>query len=81
MSIMELRKLLEGVETRKITGETQKEVEGVAYHSQKVGKGFLFVAIRGLEVDGHQFIEEAIQEGADAVLLEEERAIPNRTMI
>jgi UDP-N-acetylmuramoyl-L-alanyl-D-glutamate--2,6-diaminopimelate ligase len=78
---MELRKLLEGVETRKITGETQKEVEGVAYHSQKVGKGFLFAAIRGLEVDGRQFIEEAIQKGAEAVLLEEERAIPNRTMI
>ena len=78
---MELRKLLEGVEIRKITGETPKEIEGVAYHSQKVGKGFLFVAIRGLEVDGHQFIEEAIQEGAEAVLLEEERAIPNRTMI
>ena len=78
---MELRKLLEGVEIRKITGETPKEIEGVAYHSQKVGKGFLFAAIRGLEVDGHQFIEEAIQEGAEAVLLEEERAIPNRTMI
>ena len=78
---MELRKLLEGVEIRKITGETPKEIEGVAYHSQKVGKGFLFAAIRGLEVDGHQFIEEAIQKGAEAVLLEEERAIPNRTMI
>jgi UDP-N-acetylmuramoyl-L-alanyl-D-glutamate--2,6-diaminopimelate ligase len=78
---MELRKLLEGVEIRKITGETLKEIEGVAYHSNQVKKGFLFVAIRGMEVDGHQFIGEAIQRGAEAILLEEERGISNRTMI
>ena len=34
-----------------------------------------------MEVDGHQFIGEAIQKGAEAVLLEEEREISNRTMI
>ena len=69
---MELRKLLEGVEIRKITGETLKEIEGIAYHSKQMGKGFLFAAIRGMEVDGHRFIEEAIERGAEAVVLEEE---------
>jgi UDP-N-acetylmuramoyl-L-alanyl-D-glutamate--2,6-diaminopimelate ligase len=78
---MELRKLLEGVEINKITGETLKEIEGVAYHSNQVKKGFLFVAIRGMEVDGHRFIGEAIQRGAEAVLLEEDREISDRTII
>jgi UDP-N-acetylmuramoyl-L-alanyl-D-glutamate--2,6-diaminopimelate ligase len=78
---MELKKLLEGIEIRRITGETLKEIEGIAYHSNQVKKGFLFVAIRGMEVDGHQFIGEATQRGAEAVLLEEEREISNRTMI
>ncbi len=78
---MKLSKLLEGVEIRKITGETLKEIEGIAYHSNQVEKGLLFVAIRGMEMDGHQFIRKAIQRGAEAVLLEEEREIPNRTMI
>ena len=78
---MKLKKLLEGVEIRRITGETQKEIEGIAYHSNGVGKGFLFAALRGMEVDGHQFIEEAIRRGADAVVLEEEREIANQTMI
>ena len=73
---MELRKLLEGVEIRKITGETLKEIEGIAYHSKQMGKGFLFAAIRGMEVDGHQFIGEAIERGAEAVVLEEEIKIP-----
>jgi UDP-N-acetylmuramoyl-L-alanyl-D-glutamate--2,6-diaminopimelate ligase len=78
---MELKKLLEGVEIKNIIGETQKEIEGIAYHSQKVGKSYLFAAIRGLEVDGHQFIGEAIQRGAEAILLEGEREISNRTTI
>ncbi len=60
---MELKKLIEGVEVKKIAGDTLKEIEGIAYHSKQIGKGFLFAAIRGLEVDGHQFIEEAIQKG------------------
>jgi UDP-N-acetylmuramoyl-L-alanyl-D-glutamate--2,6-diaminopimelate ligase len=57
---MELRKLLEGVEVRKITGGTFREIEGIAYHSNQVKKGFLFAAVRGMEVDGHQFIGEAV---------------------
>ncbi len=64
-------KLLEGVEVRKIVGETQKEIEGIAYHSRQVGKNFLFAAIRGMEADGHRFIGEAIRRGAEAILLEE----------
>jgi UDP-N-acetylmuramoyl-L-alanyl-D-glutamate--2,6-diaminopimelate ligase len=78
---MELKKLLEDVEVRKITGETLKEIEGIAYHSKQVQKDFLFAAIRGMEVDGHRFIEEAIGKGAEAIVSEEEREVSNRTMI
>ena len=78
---MELRKLLEGVEIRKISGETLKEIEGIAYHSKQVQKGFLFAAVRGIEADGHQFVKEAIERGAEAIVLEEEPQISHRTMI
>jgi len=78
---MELKELLEGVEVRRIAGEGQKEIEGIAYHSNRVKKGFLFVAIRGMEVDGHRFIGEAVEKGAEVVLLEEGREIPNITTI
>jgi UDP-N-acetylmuramoyl-L-alanyl-D-glutamate--2,6-diaminopimelate ligase len=73
---MELKKLLEGVEIEKITGGTLKGIEGVAYHSKQIQKGFLFAAIRGMEVDGHQFIAEAIERGAEAVVLEKEIKMP-----
>jgi UDP-N-acetylmuramoyl-L-alanyl-D-glutamate--2,6-diaminopimelate ligase len=78
---MELKKLLKGVEIRKITGETLKEIKGIAYHSKQVQKGFLFAAIRGMDVDGHRFIEEAIGKGAEVIVVEEEEKVSNRTMI
>jgi UDP-N-acetylmuramoyl-L-alanyl-D-glutamate--2,6-diaminopimelate ligase len=79
--MMELMRLLEGVEIKKITGETRREIGGIAYHSRRVRKGFLFAAIRGMEVDGHQFIREAIERGAEAIVLEQKREIGSRTMI
>jgi len=79
--MMDLAKLLEGVEIKKVSGEIRKEIEGIAYHSHRVREGFLFAAIRGMEADGHQFIREAIERGAAAVLLEQEQEIGNRTMI
>jgi len=36
-------------------GTSQSEITGIAYHTQRVDKGFLFAALRGLEVDGHRF--------------------------
>ncbi|MDO9352026.1 MAG: UDP-N-acetylmuramyl-tripeptide synthetase [Deltaproteobacteria bacterium] len=78
---MELMKLLEGVEIRKIVGETLKDIEGIAYHSRQVGKNFLFTAIRGMEADGHCFIDDAIERGAEAILLEEGSGLGGRTAI
>ena len=64
-----------------MTGEARTEIEGIAYHSQQARKGFLFAAIRGLKSDGHRFVEDALQRGAEAVVLEEERALSRGRMI
>ena len=81
MENMELTKLTEGVEIRRMTGEPRKDIKGIAYHSHQVRKGFLFAAIRGLKVDGHHYIDDALQRGAETVLLEEERNIPHGSAI
>ena len=77
---MQLNKLLEGVEIEQITGAMEEEIKGIAYHSGQVREGFLFSAIRGLAVDGHQFIDEALQRGASAVILERMREMPVTTI-
>lgn len=79
---MRLEDVLQGVEVRKIVGTSQRDIAGIAYHTQRVDSGVLFAAIRGLQTDGHRFIGEAVKRGAEAVILEDETTPPgNATMI
>lgn len=49
------------------------DITGVEYDSRKVESGTLFVAVKGYESDGHLYIDSAIEQGASAVLVLEER--------
>ncbi len=69
---MKLRDLVRGLEPRQIHGETSIEIEGIAYNSRQLERGSVFVAMRGQDADGHDYIEEAIERGARAVVLEDE---------
>jgi len=46
------------------------DISGIAYDSRNVRDGYLFVAIKGETVDGHDFIKAAIEKGAIAVVHE-----------
>ena len=48
------------------------QITGVQYDSRKVRTGNLFVAIRGGQTDGHLFIDNAVENGAVAVVLEDD---------
>src|SRR5262249_11253042 len=65
---MKLRELLPGLEYRKVTGDVDAEITGIAYDSRQVSPGDLFVAIRGIQTDGNQFISPAISRGASAIV-------------
>src|SRR6056297_2992891 len=45
-------------------------ISGVATDSRKVGREFLFVALKGERTDGHRYIRQAVENGASAVLIE-----------
>jgi UDP-N-acetylmuramoyl-L-alanyl-D-glutamate--2,6-diaminopimelate ligase len=47
-----------------------REVLDIAHDSRKVRPGSLFVAVRGFHSDGHQFIPQAVQQGAAAIVAE-----------
>lgn len=51
-------------------GTTGIDVNSVQIDSRKVQQGSLFIAVKGSGVDGHQFIDKAIQSGAIAVVCE-----------
>lgn len=51
------------------------EVSGVCIDTRKVEKGNLFIPFKGQNVDGHQFVEDAIKKGASASLWQND--VPN----
>ena len=67
---MKLNEVLKNITPIKIVGNDNVEITGVNIDSRRIKAGHLFVAIRGTQVDGHQFIDKAIELGADAVLCE-----------
>lgn len=67
---MRLRELLTSLPWPR-TSEQDIEITGIASDSRQVKPGDLFVALKGLEYDGHQFIPEALARGARALVVEE----------
>ena len=68
---MELRKLLKNIKPVAIKGNEDIGVTGVNINSRLIGKGNLFIAMKGTQVDGHRFIGGAVEAGAVAVMCEE----------
>jgi UDP-N-acetylmuramoyl-L-alanyl-D-glutamate--2,6-diaminopimelate ligase len=66
-----LSDILYKVRLEEVTGSTHIAIASVVFDSRKVKKDSLFVAVRGTAVDGHAFIDKAIEAGAIAVLCEE----------
>jgi len=69
---MTLKMLIEGMKADNITGDLDISISGVAYDSRKVKQGDIFIAMKGEKVDGHDFIGDAVQKGAAAVVHEKE---------
>jgi UDP-N-acetylmuramoyl-L-alanyl-D-glutamate--2,6-diaminopimelate ligase len=69
--VKKLSDILYKVQTTALTGNTDIDISGVQIDSRKVKEGSLFVAVKGVAADGHQFIAKAIELGAAAIVCEE----------
>jgi UDP-N-acetylmuramoyl-L-alanyl-D-glutamate--2,6-diaminopimelate ligase len=65
---MQLSQLLTALTRKDVRGNLEVEITGLACDSRQVKPGDLFVAIKGLSADGHDFIPQALQRGAVAVM-------------
>ena len=82
---MTLSALLEGITVTKmfqtmfgrmvVTHDVK--VNSIQYDSKKVKSDDLFVAIRGVSADGHRYIDSAVANGARAVVVEDDSAMPD----
>lgn len=68
---MILSHLLSSIITEEIIGDDSIDISSITADSRKCGKSTLFVAVRGVNVDGHDFIAQAVKAGTSAVVCEE----------
>jgi len=76
---MRLREFLTLHEVQEAEGDLDQEVAGLTYDSREVTRGQVFFAICGERLDGHQFVPEALERGAAAVVVERKAAWPMGT--
>jgi len=65
---MKLGDLLSALPQYRLVGNPDVEITGIAFDSRRVQPGTLFVAYRGVNVDGHGFVGAALKNGAVAVV-------------
>ncbi len=68
---MKISELIKDIRPIDISGSIDTDITGVNIDSRKIEAGHLFVAIKGTQVDGHQYIAKAIGQGAAAILCED----------
>ena len=67
MRLRECGDVLDGVTVR---GSLDREITGLTDDSRRVSPGWLFVAVKGTQSDGHRFLAQAVAAGAGAIVVE-----------
>jgi UDP-N-acetylmuramoyl-L-alanyl-D-glutamate--2,6-diaminopimelate ligase len=65
---MKLKKLIQGIDFSCVKGSKEIDISGICSDSRRVSVNNLFIAKRGCDFDGNQYIPQAIESGASAVL-------------
>ncbi len=73
-----LREILQNIDIANVLGSLDIPVGGIRINSSEVRSGDLFAAVKGTQVDGHNFIPEALKYGASVILCEK---IPENSKI
>ena len=66
-----LKDILHGIPVRHVVGNLNVSVAGLCFDSRKATPQSVFVAVAGTQVDGHRYIDSAIERGASVVLCEQ----------
>jgi len=79
---MRLDYLLNGLSILDFHGKGDIEVRGITCDSRAVKRGYLFVAVKGSNQDGHRYLAHAVQKGAHALVVEDvERVFRGVTIV
>ena len=68
--MIQLTELIKNIDDLEIFGSNQIAVNNVSNNSKKIKSGDIYIAIKGSNFDGHDFIDDAIKEGAVCIICE-----------
>lgn len=68
---MELEQLLKNITIQKIVGSIDKQIDNICQDSRKAKQNSLFVAVKGVSNDGHNYIESVIGQGTKTIVLQD----------
>ncbi|NLJ71395.1 MAG: UDP-N-acetylmuramoyl-L-alanyl-D-glutamate--2,6-diaminopimelate ligase [Syntrophomonadaceae bacterium] len=79
---MELKELLYNVDYKLIKGKLNEDISNIHYDSRSIRPGGLFVCVKGFNANGHNYINDAIKNGAIAILIQDAVAnLPDTNII
>jgi UDP-N-acetylmuramoyl-tripeptide--D-alanyl-D-alanine ligase len=70
MERLKIAEIARAIRGQVIQGQPEIEVAGISIDTRSIKPGELYIAIRGKRLDGHQFVAEAMERGAAAVMVE-----------
>ena len=69
---MLLKDILNKIHIEEIIGNKELDIDNIVYDSRKVVPDSMFICITGFKTDGHIYIDQAIQKGATAIMIEKD---------
>lgn len=78
---MYVYEILEATQGKLKSGEKNTEITSFTQDSRKVTAGGMYIPLKGERFDGHQFIKSAFDQGASAVITQQDIDFPDKTVI
>ena len=75
---MKLKKILKGIDYELLQGDMEINIKDISYDSRKIEKDYAFVCLIGIDTDGHNYIEKAIENGANCIIVCKNVKIKNK---
>ncbi|SHH12433.1 UDP-N-acetylmuramoyl-L-alanyl-D-glutamate--2,6-diaminopimelate ligase [Tepidibacter thalassicus] len=78
---MKLKDIIKGLDILNIKGDIDLNIEDIHYDSRKVSENSLFICVKGFNLDGHKFIQDALDKGSKAFIVEDDVYIDGYTFV
>ena len=75
---MKLKQILKGIDYELVQGNTEIDIKDISYDSRNIKENYAFVCLIGIDTDGHNYIEKAIENGATCIIICKDVQINNK---